>query len=169
MKKVLELGRILASWPGSRAVWVGHLGQIQKTLRQEVDAELAVVVLRRMSARGIRWLVAPGGCARLTRGEHLGQRTAKKPEDRVAIAPGSLPVFRPLIILGKQEITERALKGYPATRTAREMANRGSCPEWRGCSHRMNSARRCGQSCVAAVSPAAHPGRQMSSHVAPAC
>lgn len=112
-EKVVELARILASY-NARArfrLWIAYFTEIQKALHKGSYPSLSVTLMRRFMLRIAARLAQREGALALITGDSLGQVASQTMESIHTInAVTSLPVFRPLIGLDKQEIVEIAVR-----------------------------------------------------------
>ncbi len=109
--KVLALASILTDWCGEIRVHVISVTHIQEVLRDTCDNDYFTILLRRfMMALADRTARHTGAQALIT-GESLGQ-VASQTMHALAVTDimTSLPVFRPLIGMDKEEIIEVSRK-----------------------------------------------------------
>ncbi|HPT83144.1 MAG TPA: tRNA uracil 4-sulfurtransferase ThiI [Limnochordia bacterium] len=112
-EKVVELARILASYNarGRFRLWIAYFTEIQKALHKGSYPSLSVTLMRRFMLRIAARLAQREGALALITGDSLGQVASQTMESIHTInAVTSLPVFRPLIGLDKQEIVEIAVR-----------------------------------------------------------
>ena len=109
--KVLELGRLVTKYSGKMTVNVVGFTEIQEAIRDNCPEEFFTLIMRRfmmeISARIAKW----DGCGALITGENLGQ-VASQTMEAMAVtgAVVEIPVFMPLIGMGKEEIIRSARK-----------------------------------------------------------
>jgi thiamine biosynthesis protein ThiI len=109
--KVLELARLLTRYQLHSRLYLVPFGELQRQITLTVPGAMRVVVYRRMMFR-IAERIAIGLRARaLVTGEVVGQ-VASQTLDNLAVieAAATLPVFRPLIGMDKEEITAQAIR-----------------------------------------------------------
>ena len=110
-EKVLELARLLTPWTGRLIVHVVPFTHIQEELRRACPEELFTLLMRRFMMRIAEGMARRTGCRALVTGESLGQ-VASQTMDAMAVtgAVASLPVFRPLVGMDKEEVVRIARK-----------------------------------------------------------
>ena len=110
-EKVLELARLLTPWTGRLTVHVVPFTAIQEELRRSCPQELFTLIMRRFMMRIAEGMARRTGCRALVTGESLGQ-VASQTMDAMAVtgAVTSLPVFRPLVGMDKEEVVRIARK-----------------------------------------------------------
>ena len=110
-EKVLELARLLTPWTGRLMVHVVPFTHIQEELRRACPEELFTLLMRRFMMRIAEGMARRTGCRALVTGESLGQ-VASQTMDAMAVtgAVASLPVFRPLVGMDKEEVVRIARK-----------------------------------------------------------
>lgn len=105
--KVIELGRKLTDWCGRMSLVVVPFTKIQEAIRETCREELFTLVMRRFMMRISEQIAQNYGCGALITGESLGQVASQTmPAMAVTGAVCSLPVFRPLIGMDKEEIVK---------------------------------------------------------------
>ena len=109
--KVLDLARLLTPWTGRLIVHVVPFTHIQEELRRACPEELFTLLMRRFMMRIAEGMARRTGCRALVTGESLGQ-VASQTMDAMAVtgAVASLPVFRPLVGMDKEEVVRIARK-----------------------------------------------------------
>ncbi|WP_286734691.1 tRNA uracil 4-sulfurtransferase ThiI [Intestinimonas sp. UBA1698] len=110
-EKVLDLARLLTPWTGRLIVHVVPFTHIQEELRRACPEELFTLLMRRFMMRIAEGMARRTGCQALVTGESLGQ-VASQTMDAMAVtgAVASLPVFRPLVGMDKEEVVRIARK-----------------------------------------------------------
>ena len=110
-EKVLDLARLLTPWTGRLIVHVVPFTHIQEELRRACPEELFTLLMRRFMMRIAEGMARRTGCRALVPGESLGQ-VASQTMDAMAVtgAVASLPVFRPLVGMDKEEVVRIARK-----------------------------------------------------------
>ena len=104
-QKVLDLAAILAGWSGNVTVSVVPFTRIQKEIRKNCAEDYFTIIMRRMMMRIAEKVAERQNCGALITGESLGQVASQTMESiAVTNAVTSLPVFRPLIGMDKEEI-----------------------------------------------------------------
>lgn len=115
-EKVREIATLLTRYQQHTRLYLVPFGEIQRQVVLSVPATLRVVIYRRLMMR-IAWMLAGASRARaLVTGEVLGQVASQTLENLSVIGSAvTAPIFRPLIGLDKDEITEQAqrLGTYP--------------------------------------------------------
>jgi tRNA uracil 4-sulfurtransferase len=115
-EKVREIAALLTRYQQNTRLYLVPFGEIQRQVVLAAPAALRVVVYRRLMMR-IAWALAQQSRARaLVTGEVIGQVASQTLENLSAIdAVIDAPIFRPLIGMDKDEITEQAqrLGTYP--------------------------------------------------------
>ncbi len=110
-EKVLELAEILTAYTGRMSLLVVPFTKIQEAIRDCCHEELFTLIMRRFMMRIAEKLAVREGCGGLITGESLGQVASQTmPAMAVTGAVCSLPVFRPVIGMDKEEIVRIARK-----------------------------------------------------------
>ena len=110
-EKVLELAEILTAYTGRMPLLVVPFTKIQEAIRDCCHEELFTLIMRRFMMRIAEKLAVREGCGGLITGESLGQVASQTmPAMAVTGAVCSLPVFRPVIGMDKEEIVRIARK-----------------------------------------------------------
>ena len=110
-EKVLDLARIMTRYCGRMTVHVVPFTKIQEEIRDNCPEEFFTLIMRRMMMRIAQGLAEKLGCMSLTTGESLGQVASQTMQAMmVTNAVCTLPVFRPLIGMDKEEIITVARK-----------------------------------------------------------
>ena len=110
-EKVLDLARILAPWVGRHMVHVVPFTHIQEEIRRNCPDELFTVIMRRFMMRIAERVAQRVDAGALVTGESLGQVASQTMAAMNCTgAVCSLPVFRPLIGMDKEEIIRIARK-----------------------------------------------------------
>ena len=110
-EKVIELARILGSYGGGMRVFVVPFTEIQMQIHEKCPDSLGTLLMRRYMMRIANRIARQYGAQALITGENLGQVASQTMEALGCTdAVCDLPVFRPLIGLDKQEITEQSIK-----------------------------------------------------------
>ncbi len=110
-EKVLELARLLTPWTGRLVVHVVPFTQIQEELRRSCPEALFTLLMRRFMMRIAEKVAQRVGAEGLVTGESLGQ-VASQTMEAMAVTGQvcTLPVFRPVVGMDKEEIIRTARK-----------------------------------------------------------
>ncbi len=110
-EKVFDLTRKLVSWCGRLTVHVVPFTKIQEEMRRVVPEEYFTLVMRRFMMRIAEAVAERTGCGALITGESLGQVASQTMQAMACTgAVCTLPVFRPLVGMDKEEIVRVARK-----------------------------------------------------------
>jgi thiamine biosynthesis protein ThiI len=115
-EKARELVTLLTTWQQRSRLYVVAFGDIQQQVVLAVPGPMRVVVYRRLMLRIAERIARSAGAQALVTGEVVGQVASQTLENLAVIgAVSSLPVFRPLIGMDKDEITAEAVRigSYP--------------------------------------------------------
>ena len=109
--KVLTLAQLLTPWCGRLTVHVVPFTAIQEELRRKCPEELFTVLMRRFMMRIAEAVAQRCGAGAIVTGECLGQ-VASQTMEAMAVTGQvcTLPVFRPLVGMDKEEIVRTARK-----------------------------------------------------------
>ena len=109
--KVLTLAQLLTPWCGRLTVHVGPFTKIQEQLRLHCPEALFTLLMRRFMMRISERVAQRVGAHGLITGESLGQ-VASQTMEAMAVTGQvcTLPVFRPLVGMDKEEIVRTARK-----------------------------------------------------------
>ncbi|MBQ8028042.1 MAG: tRNA 4-thiouridine(8) synthase ThiI [Clostridia bacterium] len=109
--KVRSLASIVSKYSGRINFMIVPFTEIQECIKDNCPEELFTVIMRRMMMRVAVRLAEKQGCKALITGESLGQ-VASQTLDAIACtqAAATIPVFRPLIGMDKEEIITVARK-----------------------------------------------------------
>ena len=111
-EKVFALGRKLTAYCGRMPVLVVPFTKIQEEIRDKCHEELFTLIMRRFMMRIAEKLAIQYECGGLITGESLGQ-VASQTMPAMAVTNAvcqTLPVFRPVIGMDKEEIVQIARK-----------------------------------------------------------
>ena len=111
-EKVFALGRKLTDYCGRMPVLVVPFTKIQEEIRDKCHEELFTLIMRRFMMRIAEKLAIQYACGGLITGESLGQ-VASQTMPAMAVTNAvceTLPVFRPVIGMDKEEIVQIARK-----------------------------------------------------------
>ena len=115
-EKVRELAAVLTRYQQFTRLYMVAFGEIQQQVMLSVAPPLRVVVYRRLMLRIAQGIADKSHAGALVTGEVIGQVASQTLENMATIGSVStLPVFRPLIGMDKDEITVEAqrLGTYP--------------------------------------------------------
>ncbi len=109
LDKVLKLAGILSEWTGPAGVFIVPFTKIQTAIRDNAPGPYMTVIMRRSMMRIASALAMQNHCGALITGESLGQ-VASQTMQAITVTEdaASLPVFRPLIGMDKEEIVTLA-------------------------------------------------------------
>ena len=108
-EKVIELAKQLTAYAGRLRLHIVNFTDIQLTLRDHCPMDMLTIAMRRMMMRIAARIAEENGCLALIPGESLGQVASQTLEALCTtdvVSP--IPVFRPLIGLDKDDITQMA-------------------------------------------------------------
>ncbi len=110
-EKVLDLAKIMSRYCGRTTVHVVGFTEIQEAIRDNCPEEYFTIIMRRMMMRIAERIAKNTGCMSLTTGESLGQVASQTMQAMmVTNAVCTLPVFRPVVGMDKEEIIQIARK-----------------------------------------------------------
>ena len=115
-EKVRELAAVLTRYQQFTRLYMVAFGEIQQQVMLSVPPPLRVVIYRRLMLRIAQGIAEKSHAGALVTGEVIGQVASQTLENMAAIGSVStLPVFRPLIGMDKDEIVAEAqrLGTYP--------------------------------------------------------
>ena len=115
-EKVRELAAVLTRYQQFTRLYMVAFGEIQQQVMLSVPPPLRVVIYRRLMLRIAQGIAETSHAGALVTGEVIGQVASQTLENMATIGSVStLPVFRPLIGMDKDEITVEAqrLGTYP--------------------------------------------------------
>ena len=115
-EKVRELAALLTVYQQQTRLYLVAFGDIQRTVVLSVPEPLRVVIYRRLMIRIAEALARASRATALVTGEVVGQVASQTLENLAVIGSvATLPVYRPLIGMDKDEITTQAqqLGSYP--------------------------------------------------------
>lgn len=109
LEKAMDLAERLNAWQGESRFMSVQFGEIQQTIIAGTPEALRIVLYRRMMFRIAERLAREEGCLGLATGESLSQVSSQTLHNLGVInAAATLPVFRPLIGMDKEEIIAEA-------------------------------------------------------------
>ena len=115
-EKARELVGLLTKWQQQSRLYLVPFGDVQQQVVLTVPGPMRVVVYRRLMFRIAERIARMRGAQALVTGEVVGQVASQTLENLAVIGhAASLPVFRPLIGMDKDEITVEAqkIRSYP--------------------------------------------------------
>jgi tRNA uracil 4-sulfurtransferase len=116
MEKARELVRLLTTWQQRSRLYMVAFGDIQQQVVLAIPGPMRVIVYRRLMLRIAEKIALARGAKALITGDVVGQVASQTLENLQVIGNvATLPVFRPLIGMDKEEIMNeaRALGSYP--------------------------------------------------------
>ena len=109
MEKARELVRLLTTWQQRSRLYLVAFGDIQQQVVLAVPGPMRVIVYRRLMLRIAEKIARARGAKALVTGEVVGQVASQTLENLQVIGSvATLPVFRPLIGMDKEEIMDEA-------------------------------------------------------------
>jgi thiamine biosynthesis protein ThiI len=109
LEKARELASLLTRYQNFSTLYAVRFGDVQKEVVLAVPKALRVVLYRRLMLRIASQLASRREILALVTGESLGQVSSQTLDNITVIEPAStLPVFRPLIGMDKEEIIAQA-------------------------------------------------------------
>jgi len=115
-EKARELVTLLTRWQQRSRVYLVAFGEIQQQVVLAVPGPMRVVVYRRLMMRIAEAIAQARGAQALVTGEVVGQVASQTLENLAVIGSvATMPIFRPLIGMDKDEITAQAIRlgSYP--------------------------------------------------------
>jgi thiamine biosynthesis protein ThiI len=115
MEKARQLVQLLTTWQQRSRLYVVAFGDIQQQVVLAVPGPMRVIVYRRLMLRIAEKIALARGAKALVTGEVVGQVASQTLENLQVIGSvATLPVFRPLVGMDKEEIMAeaRALGSY---------------------------------------------------------
>jgi thiamine biosynthesis protein ThiI len=116
MEKARELVQLLTMWQQRSRLYLVAFGDIQQQVVLAVPGPMRVIVYRRLMLRIAEKIALARGAKALVTGDVVGQVASQTLENLQVIGSvATLPLFRPLIGMDKEEIMAeaRALGSYP--------------------------------------------------------
>jgi thiamine biosynthesis protein ThiI len=109
-EKARELVTLLTRWQQRSRVYLVAFGEIQQQVVLAVPGPMRVVVYRRLMMRIAEAIARARGAQALVTGEVVGQVASQTLENLAVIGSvATMPIFRPLIGMDKDEITAEAI------------------------------------------------------------
>ncbi|HLG55539.1 MAG TPA: tRNA uracil 4-sulfurtransferase ThiI [Vicinamibacterales bacterium] len=115
-EKARELVTLLTGWQHRSRLYLVAFGEIQQQVVLAVPGPMRVVVYRRLMMRIAESIARARGAQALVTGDAVGQVASQTLENLAVVGHvATLPIFRPLIGMDKDEITAEAIKigSYP--------------------------------------------------------
>lgn len=110
-EKVIELCKIVSQYSGKINLYIANFTEPQLAIRDNCPAEQMVLLMRRIMMRVAERVANEKGCEALITGENIGQVASQTMKSIVATNDVcSIPVFRPLIGMDKNDIIDIAKK-----------------------------------------------------------
>lgn len=110
-QKVIDLAKILTDYCGRMFVEIVPFTRIQEEIRAKCPEDYFTVIMRRFMMRIADEIARANGCGAIITGESLGQVASQTMEAmRCTEDVASLPVFRPLVGMDKEEVIRTARK-----------------------------------------------------------
>lgn len=108
-EKVLQLAKIVAAYTGGMRVHIVPFTEIQLEIRKHCPEEQLTIIMRRFMMKIAERIAEKNGAIALVTGESIGQ-VASQTVEALGVTNNavSIPVFRPVIGMDKDEIVERA-------------------------------------------------------------
>jgi len=108
-EKAREIVKLLTRYQYTSRLYLVPFGEVQQEVVVNTPAPYRVLLYRRLMARIAEHLASLEGAKALVTGESLGQVASQTLENLTVIEEAvKLPLFRPLIGMDKEEITEQA-------------------------------------------------------------
>ena len=109
IEKARELVRLLTTWQQRSRLYLVAFGEIQQQVLLTIPGPMRVIVYRRLMLRIAEKIARARGAQALVTGDVVGQVASQTLENLQVIgAVATLPLFRPLIGMDKQEIMDEA-------------------------------------------------------------
>ena len=109
-EKVRELVTLLTKWQLRSKLFLVAFGEIQQQVVLSVPGPMRVIVYRRLMMRIAERIAKARGAQALVTGDVVGQVASQTLENLAVVGSvATLPIFRPLIGMDKQEITAEAI------------------------------------------------------------
>ena len=110
-EKVLELAQLLTPWCGRLTVHIVPFTEIQEQIRMNCPEDHFTLIMRRFMMRLACRVAADNDCGALVTGESVGQVASQTvPAIACTDALATLPVFRPVIGMDKEDIVKISRK-----------------------------------------------------------
>jgi thiamine biosynthesis protein ThiI len=110
-EKARELATLLTRWQQRSRLYLVAFGEIQQQVVLAIPGPMRVVVYRRLMMRIAEAIARARGAQALVTGEVVGQVASQTLENLAVIGSvATMPIFRPLIGMDKDEITAEAIR-----------------------------------------------------------
>jgi thiamine biosynthesis protein ThiI len=110
-EKARELAQLLTTWQGRSRLFLVPFGELQQQVVLTVPGPMRVVVYRRLMLRIAERIGRAHRSQALVTGDCVGQVASQTLENLAVVGSvATLPLFRPLIGMDKEEITAEAMK-----------------------------------------------------------
>jgi thiamine biosynthesis protein ThiI len=110
-EKACDLVTLLTRWQHRSRLYLVAFGDIQQQVVLAVPAPMRVVVYRRLMLRIAERIARARGAQALVTGDVVGQVASQTLENLAVVgSAATLPLFRPLVGMDKQEITAHAVQ-----------------------------------------------------------
>jgi tRNA uracil 4-sulfurtransferase len=110
-EKARELATLLTRWQQRSRVYLVPFGEIQQQVVLAVPGPMRVVVYRRLMMRIAEAIARARGAQALVTGDVVGQVASQTLENLAVVGSvATMPIFRPLIGMDKDEITAEAIR-----------------------------------------------------------
>lgn len=110
-EKVIELCKIVSQYSGKINLYIANFTEPQLSIRDNCPPEQMVLLMRRIMMRIAEKVANEKGCDAIITGENIGQVASQTMKSIVATNDVcSIPVFRPLIGMDKNDIIDIAKK-----------------------------------------------------------
>lgn len=110
-QKVVDLAKQLSSYTGTLRLYIVNFTKIQMKIYETCPHEQLTIIMRRFMMRIAQTLAEKENCLGLVTGESIGQVASQTMQSLFATnAVCTMPVYRPLIGLDKEEIVTAAKK-----------------------------------------------------------
>ncbi|MCX7026994.1 MAG: tRNA 4-thiouridine(8) synthase ThiI [Spirochaetes bacterium] len=108
-RKVEKLTRLVTAWCGRSRLWVLPFTEVQQEIKKRAAVDASTIMLRSAMMEAANRIAGKIGAKAIVTGESLGQVASQTAENmRITEAPTTLPVFRPLVGLDKEDIIHLA-------------------------------------------------------------
>jgi thiamine biosynthesis protein ThiI len=109
IEKVIALSRELKKYGASTKMYSIPFADVQKEIMMKTPERFRVILYRRMMMRIAEALAKKDKCLALITGDSIGQVASQTLENILAVSEAAtLPIFRPLIGMDKEEIMQKA-------------------------------------------------------------
>lgn len=109
LEKVTDLIKVLKKFKSSSVMYSIPFADVQKEIMMKCPASLRVILYRRMMMRIAEQLARREKALALITGDSVGQVASQTLENILAVSQAAtLPIFRPLIGMDKEEIMDKA-------------------------------------------------------------